>query len=184
MKFYQKQILVLSIMILFVLVVFSPLVSSKNQFNEIHVNISSLDNNKEILLLRVEHYLFLRAENDTDAFDVRYAFPLDYQYQVPILLEILEDSTADILGYQIDDDANKLNKVVRFTIENMEKDEKVLIHFSCWVLVENHEYDDLPKYVKIPMKKDLPEETKIWLSSTDVIQASRILIKYNAITPK
>ena len=180
MKSCQKQILALGIIVLFVLTVFPPLVSSENQLDKTLVNVNLLDD-EEISLLRVEHYLFLNAEEVTDTFDVRYVFPPDYQYQVPILLEVLEDSTADILHYQIDDGTNEPNKIVKFTIGAMEKDERVLIHFSCWVLVKNHEYNDLSEYVKIPKKKDLPEETKIWLSSTDVVQTRRILIKYTAM---
>jgi hypothetical protein len=180
MKSCQKQILALGIIVLFVLTVFPPLVSSENQLDKTLVNVNLLDD-EEISLLRVEHYLFLNAEEVTDTFDVRYVFPPDYQYQVPILLEVLEDSTADILHYQIDDGTNEPNKIVKFTIGAMEKDERVLIHFSCWALVKNHEYNDLSEYVKIPKKKDLPEETKIWLSSTDVVQTRRILIKYTAM---
>jgi len=180
MKSCQKQILALGIIVLFVLTVFPPLVSSENQLDKTLVNVNLIDD-EEISLLRVEHYLFLNAEEVTDTFDVRYVFPPDYQYQVPILLEVLEDSTADILRYQIDDGTNEPNKIVKFTIGAMEKDERVLIHFSCWVLVKNHEYNDLSEYVKIPKKKDLPEETKIWLSSTDVVQTRRILIKYTAM---
>ncbi|MEA3458248.1 MAG: transglutaminase-like domain-containing protein [Candidatus Thermoplasmatota archaeon] len=180
MKSCQKQILALGIIVLFVLTIFPPLVSSENQLDKTLVNVNLLDD-EEISLLHVEHYLFLNAEEATDTFDVRYVFPPDYQYQVPILLEVLEDSTADILHYQIDDDTNEPNNIVKFTIGAMEKDERVLIHFSCWVLVKNHEYNDLSEYVKIPKKKDLPEKTKIWLSSTDVVQTRRILIKYTAM---
>ncbi|MCK5258222.1 MAG: transglutaminase domain-containing protein, partial [Thermoplasmatales archaeon] len=128
----------------------------------------------------MEHVLVLNAADDADTFNLRYVFPPDYQYQVPILLEILEDSTANILHYQIEDDVNEPNKVVNFTIGNMAKDESVLIHFSCWVLVKNHEYVDLSEYVKFPKKDELPEETKIWLSSTEVVQANSFLIMYKA----
>ncbi len=180
MKSCQKQILALGIIVLFVLTIFPAPVSSENQLDKTLATVNLLDD-EEISLLRVEHYLFLNTEEVTDTFDVRYVFPPDYQYQVPILLEVLEDSTADILHYQIDDGTNEPNKIVTFTIGAMEKDERVLIHFSCWVLVKNHEYNDLPEYVKIPKKKDLPEETKIWLSPTDVVQTRRILIKYTAM---
>lgn len=180
MKSCQKQILALGIIVLFVLTIFPPLVSSENQLDKTLETVNLLDDD-EVSLLRVEHYLFLNAEEMTDTFDVRYVFPPDYQYQVPILLEVLEDSTADILHYQIDDGTNEPNKLVTFTIGAMEKDERILIHFSCWVLVKNYEYNDIPEYVKIPKKKDLPEETKIWLSPTDVVQTRRILIKYTAM---
>jgi hypothetical protein len=62
----------------------------------------------------------------------------------------------------------------------MDKDESVLLHFSCWVLVKNHDYNDLPQYVKIPKKYQLPEDTKIWLASTKVVQMNSFLIKHKA----
>jgi hypothetical protein len=56
----------------------------------------------------------------------------------------------------------------------------VSLHFYYWVLVENNDYSDLPRYVKIPKRYELPEETKPWLSSTDVVQANNIIIKLKA----
>jgi len=55
-----------------------------------------------------------------------------------------------------------------------------LIHFTCWVLVKNHNFDDLPTYVEMPEKEDLPENTKKWLASTKVVQVENFLIKRKA----
>ena len=176
----SKKTLALSIIVLFILLVMSPMVNSGSYSSKVFPSVSFLDDEKELHLLRVEHVLVLNATDDTGLFNLRYVFPPDYQYQVPVLLEILNDSTANIVHYQIEDDVNEPNKVVNFTLGNMAKDESVLIHFSCWVLVKNHEYNDLPEYVKFPKKCELPKETKIWLSSTEVVQAKSILIKHKA----
>jgi hypothetical protein len=47
-------------------------------------------------------------------------------------------------------------------------------------LLKNNDYSDLPRYVKIPKIKDLPLETKKWLSSTKVVQKNKILIRLKA----
>ena len=179
-RYSSKKLLVSSMLIMLILLTISPIVNSENYFDNVSLTANVPTGEKELHLLRVEHVLVLNAADDANTFNLRYVFPPDYQYQVPILLEILEDSTANILHYQIEDDVNEPNKVVNFTIGNMEKDESVLIHFSCWVLVKNHEYGDLPEYVKFPKKCELPEETKIWLSSTEVVQAKSFFIKHKA----
>ena len=147
---------------------------------DINTQETKIDTDKELYLLRGEHYLYLNASDSVNEFHLRFAFPPDYLYQVPTLLEIYNDTTADIRHYQIEDDTNEPNKVINFIIGPMHKDESVLLHFSCWVLVKNHEFEDLPNYVKFPKKRDLPEETKTWLASTKVVQVHSILIKRKA----
>lgn len=147
---------------------------------DINTQETKIDTDKELYLLRGEHYLYLNASDNVNEFLLRFVFPPDYQYQVPNLLDIYNDTTADVIHYQIEGDTNEPNKVINFTIGPMQKDESVLLHFSCWVLVKNHEFEDLPKYIKFPRKRDLPEETKIWLTSTKVVQVHNILIKRKA----
>ena len=62
----------------------------------------------------------------------------------------------------------------------MEQDEIGHFHFDIWVLVLNHQYEDLQEYVKIPSENELPEQTKIWLESTNAIQSDNLLIKHKA----
>lgn len=133
-----------------------------------------------LYLLRGDHYLFVNATETVANFHIRYSFPPDYNYQVPIMLEILNDSTADILNYEIENDPYEPNKVVDFLLGSLEKGDSVSIHFFCWVLVKNNDYSDLPGYVKIPKYNELPIETTTWLSSTDVVQVQNILIKIKA----
>jgi len=175
-----KKTLALSIIVLFISLTMSSNVNSESYSRKNFQSSSFLYDQKELHLLRVEHNLILNATVDISSFNLRYVFPPDYQYQVPILLEILNDSTANILHYQIEDDVNEPNKIVNFTLGEMNKDQSILIHFSCWVLVKNHEYNDLPEYVKFPKKSELPQEPKIWLSSSEVKKTKSILINYKA----
>ena len=173
MKYIVKNTLAVTIILLLFMS------SSISVFASVDISTqeTKIEKDTELYLLRGEHYLYLNATDNVNEFLLRFVFPPDYQYQVPTLLEIYNDTTADISHYQIEDDTNEPNKVINFTIGPIQKDESVLLHFSCWVLVKNHEFEDLPKYIKFPKKRDLPEETKIWLTSTKVVQVHNILIK-------
>ena len=182
----SNKLIAISIVSLFFTLTASPLASSETSFfegssSETHTNIPMSTDNQELDLLRVEHYLYVNASADVGTFHIRFSFPPDYQYQVPLMLEIYNDSTTSyILHYQIENDTYEPNKIINFTIGAMEKDESVLLHFSCWVLVKNHDFSDLPSYVKIPKKYQLPEDTKIWLASTKEVQLHSLLIQHKA----
>ena len=176
----RKKTITLCMLNILILSAFSPIMISQSSFEDIS-NFQVSLNEKELHLLRVEHYLELKADQDVlDNFNVRYAFPPDYQYQVPIYLEIFDDSTADIINYYIEEDSFEPNLFVNFTISSIHKDENVLIHFTVWVLVINHDFSDLPNYVKFPKENDLPEETEKWLKPSDVVQVNNIFIKIKA----
>jgi len=139
-----------------------------------------INENQEIHLLRVEHYLYLKTSENVGNFNLFYSFPPDYQYQVPIFLQIYNDTTEKLLNYKIENDTNEPNLLINFTISSIKNEEVLLLHFTSWVLVKNNKFDDLPNYVKIPKKEDLPENTKKWLASTEVVQVENILIKRKA----
>jgi len=176
----SKKILATSITILLIVLTISPIVNSENVSIPILSPTDLVGDDKELHLLRGEHYLFVNASDDVDKFHIRFVFPPDYAYQVPILLEIFNDTTEKLLHYEIEDDTNKPNKIINFTINAMEKDEGILLHFTCWVLVKNHDFSDLPEKVKFPRRWQLPEETKTWLESTKVVQKRSILIRHKA----
>jgi hypothetical protein len=176
----SKKILAMSIVFLISGIAVSP-VGLSEIYNQENINSAELhDLDQELDLLQGEHYLFVNATKDVNSCHIRYAFPPDYNYQVPIMLEILNDSTAEILDYKIERDTYEPNMVVNFTVGSLEKGVPVSIHFYYWVLVENNNYSDLPQYVKIPKRYELPKETKPWLSPTDVVQVRNILIKQKA----
>jgi len=179
MKELFKKIMAITTVLLLVIVSLS-FVSNAEKINVKNSTVECLEEERELDLLRGEHVLVLKAEDDTDSFNVRYAFPPSYQYQVPIFFELLENTTAHILKYSIDNDTDGLNKVVNFTIGAMNKSENATLHFNYWVLVKNNDYSDFPEYVKIPERTELPNGTKQWLASTKVVQTKNILIKLHA----
>ena len=133
--------------------------------------ISNPPSKKDIYLLRVEHYLELAANDNVDIFHVRYVFPPDYGYQIPIVMEIFNDTTAGLLNYRIEKDFCEPNRVVNFTIAGMHQGEHKLLHFTIWVLVENFEFKDIPRDTPFPKKSDLPDDTLEWLQPTKVVQS-------------
>ena len=141
----------------------------------------NIEREKQLFLLRSEHYLYIKAFENVSEFHIRFSFPPGYNYQVPIIIEIFNDTTTNLKHYQIENGVNEPNKNINFTIRFMNKDEKILIHFNCWALVINHEFEDLPEYVRIPKREELPEYTKRWLTETEVVQLNRTLIKLHAI---
>jgi len=139
------------------------------------------DTNQELDLLYGETKFNLTAlENISYPFNLSYVVPLNYKDQAPILFEVCEDTTTDLVTFLILNDTNSPNKIINFTIAPLTKGMVITIHFQYWVLVKNNDYTDLPRYVKIPKEEELPENTKTWLASTKNIQADNILIRLKA----
>ncbi len=138
------------------------------------------DASTTVYLLRNENYLVLHASDDIGICHVSYVFPPDYQYQVPVMLEILPDTTATILSYTIVNDTQEPNKLVTFTLADLHANQTVLIHFNSWVLLNNHVFSDLPSYVRFPALWDLPTETWQWLSPSHVVQSHSLPILLKA----
>jgi hypothetical protein len=157
-----------------------PLPSNYLSLNAL-TNTSLSIQNQELDLLRVEHYLYINASEDVGMFHIQFSFPPDYEYQVPIMLEVYNDSTTTaILHYQIENDSLPPNKIINFTLAPMNQHDSILLHFSCWVLVKNHDYSDLPSYIQIPKKCQLPPETRTWLVATKEVQLHSLLIRHKA----
>jgi hypothetical protein len=180
-KTHLKKLLAVSIILICSVPIFPLVVASSKSF-EINSNNTPLNiEEQDLYLLRVEHYLYVNASDDAGIFHIRFSFPPDYAYQVPLLLELYNDSTLSaIVHYDIENDTLPPNKIINFTLNPMKKYDSVLLHFSCWVLLKNHNFDDLPPYIKIPKKYQLPEETKQWLVSTKEVQLHSLLIRNKA----
>lgn len=175
-----------SVVFVFLVVVSTPAQSlyftnSDQVINHQLSDVLSIDSNqKEVSLLRGEHYIYLNATEHVDSFFFWFVFPPDYGYQTPIYVEIYDDTTADIINYEIKDDEDGLNKLIQFHIGSLEKHDSVFLHFSIYVLTINHDFSDLPEKQRFPLRIQLPEETKQWLSASDVVQKNSVLIGLKA----
>jgi len=134
----------------------------------------------ELYLLHSEILIILRAEQFIKEFKIKYSVPPVYGNQTPLFIKIREESLKKIMKYEIVEDINPPNKLIVFSIKTMEKNEEMTLHFDFLVIIKNKKYQDLPKNVEIACKSDLPENTKIWLESTEAVQSENILIRIKA----
>jgi len=183
MKNIPKKTITACFMIFLIIFSTIPIVSNaekidKKNIENLFPEMTGIDEN--LYLLHSENHLYLEASGNTSEFNVKYAFPPEYGYQIPIYLEIVDDTNASIVNYKIENDVNEPNKIINFTISELKKDQRVLIHFNSWVLIENHDYSDMPPRVNIPKKSVYPEEVKQWLNSSSVVQSNKFLLKRKA----
>ena len=136
-------------------------------------------------LLYGEFRVRITALHDIDSFTIFYSIPQIYGDQIPILIRIRNDTSLPLKRYFIVSQENmEPNKLLCFKVGKMEAFEERILHFDFWVLAINRSFN-LPDYIKIPSDNELPENTKLWLSSTKAIQANNSLISWKAkqLTP-
>ena len=174
-----KNITFFLIIFLLMVTIFSPgVISASIEKTSQQVTNSNFGDEEQILyLLNGRTILTLYATENVDNFYVIHSIPPNYEFQAPIYLRIMDNTTANILDYKIEDDRNPPNKIINFTIGPMKKNEKTKIYFEYFTLTKDKIYSDLPKDVEIPDEKDIPEEIKIWLSPTESVQANKLLFK-------
>lgn len=177
-KTIKKTITIISVLIL--IIVSLPFVSNAGKIKTHNYEIETCGIDQEINIVRGEFYLYLDAVENVTSFNLKYSFPAEYSYQYPIYLEIIDDTTANILSYKIEDESNTPNKVINFTIGEIKIDKQVLIHFNCWVLILSYNYEDLPEYIQKTSFDNISDEVKIWLQPTEVVQSNNFLIKIRA----
>jgi hypothetical protein len=179
MIFINKPKIMIPLMVIVIFILLIPTSNSMIQLNSHYPHLFDFfdKSEKELHLLRVEHYLELEALENINDFEVNYVFPPIYGYQVPIVLELLNDTTANILKYKIEKDTCNLNRIINFSLSSMKKGEHTLIHFTIWVLVEAYDFSDIPIDTLIPNSPwENPQETQHWLSSSEMVQVKRLRI--------
>jgi len=144
--------------------------------SEKHIDIKCSHNTHRFLyFVYGETYLKLIAKNDTKPSSITHAIPLNYADQTPIYFEIKNITSKKVISYSIIDDKNPPNRLIKFNIGPLKKNENIIINFCYWVLIKNQKYDDIPRSVLIPKKQEIPESIKKWLISTECIQSYLIL---------
>jgi len=179
MRTITEKYLTLAIILIFLGTLVIPSTNGDHQRSYLIPNTNNTE--QELDLLHGEVLFYIEPlDNLNEPFNITLAIPPNYENQAPILIDIRDDTTADIISYKIVNDTNQPNKIIKLEIGPINTEEKPSLHFDFWVLVKNEDYSDLPSYVKIPKKSELPEETKTWLVSTKAIQSDNILIKCKA----
>ena len=175
MNISRKITIISTILILLI----SGLIPSINSSSTNIRPTNSIDE-KELFLVYGEAALKITAQKNLNSFNLTYSVPPLYEDQVPILVEIKNDTTANITNYTIVNDTKTPNKMIELEIGSMKLLETKFIRLGFWVLIKNKKFDDLPETVQIPDIEQLPEETKKWLNSTEAVQSDNILIKLKA----
>src|SRR4030043_301714 len=137
----MKKIIAISIVLILVLTSTS-FISNAQIIKLGKIEIEPCGINQNLSLLKGEHYLYITKKQNVISFNIKYSFPPEYISQYPIYLEILDDTDANIINYKIEDDVFKQNKIINFTCGQIKKGDRVLIHFNCWVLVREYNYED------------------------------------------
>ncbi len=138
----------------------------------------SADESVDVHVLRVENFLYVEALKQCSFVNVSCVFPLEYGFQVPLWLNVFEDSSAEIVWFDIVSDG--LNKLASFHVVNLSAGDRVLIHFEALVFVEANEFDDVPAGVAFPEESELPSEVRAWLQPSDVVQLNNPLLSLRA----
>ncbi|MEM0492424.1 MAG: transglutaminase-like domain-containing protein [Candidatus Thermoplasmatota archaeon] len=160
-------------------IILSTLILATNPFSYSHTIPALSDSSKELYLLRSEHYLYITSSENTSSVSLSFAYPPVYSYQSPIFFELYNDTTAPVQSYKIINDTYP-NLLVNFNIGPLHKNDMFLIHFSFYVLIKNHEFNDIPLYVKFPVMKDIPDDALPWLKNSSVVQVNNPLINMKA----
>jgi transglutaminase-like putative cysteine protease len=133
-----------------------------------------------LYLMRNENYLYLKANTTVASCHVSYVFPPEYQYQTPVYIEVLPDTTITVTSFRIVNDTDGINKLVTFTVTNLIAGGTSFIHFNSWALVNPTDFKDLPRYVRFPRLIDLPTDTWQYLTPSKVVQSRSIPIRTEA----
>jgi len=175
-----KKNLFFFVMFFFILSYFIPAITANLSKNDVFDNKSETDflvSSQELVLLYGEINFFISFPTEqVDSFNVSYSLPSSYKAQATIIVEIRNDSTADIISYDIVNDSLS-NSIINFNVAASDYEDDPSIHFDFWVLVKNDEYNDLPNDVAIG---DFPLWSEKWLESTKAVQSDSFLIRLKA----
>jgi len=139
------------------------------------------DKKQEIDLLYGENIFVFKAKQNIDGFSMTHAFPIQYSdCQYPIFFEIKKDTSLKLKKYEISDDTNEPNKIIKFSFLSLKKNEEIRLHFEYFVIVKNTDYEYLPNHIEMTKKSNFSENVKKWMQPTKSVQSDNIFIKLKA----
>jgi hypothetical protein len=179
-RYNIKKALISATYILIISSFILPVINVKSnqlQFNENDIFNTTFDEEQVLYLLKGKTYFTLYAIEDVNSFNVIFSIPPNYQSQAPIFLKILDNTTANIIDYRIENDTNPPNKILNFTIGNINKKERTYLNFEYWTLSTNRDYKELSDHIDFPDESEFPEEIKLWFYPTESVQSDRFIFK-------
>jgi len=134
-------------------------------------------------------YLITPHRNLAEAHFITH-LPVITEDGVPLFIRLSEEENynAKVTGFSFkkvreDEDQN----LIRFTLRNCAKDEKVYIVFEVYALKRFSNYADMPKAVSLSSYSNLGDGLKYYLQSSSAVQSDaeqigrRLLISFTAI---
>jgi len=121
----------------------------------------------------------IMARKDISSPQIAFPIPLAFADQVPIYFEIRsqpENVLKDVVFTQRDE----YNWIAELTFCPLDTGDCVDVEWDCYVLIREHDYSDLPEYVELPLKEELPEDVLHWLESTVCVQVDHPEIQEKA----
>ncbi len=121
----------------------------------------------------------IMAHGDISSPQIAFPIPLAFADQVPIYFEIRsqpENVLKDVVFTQRDE----YNWIAELTFCALDARDCVDVEWDCYVLIREHDYSDLPEYVELPSKEELPEDVLHWLESTVCVQVENAEIQEKA----
>ncbi|UCE19140.1 MAG: hypothetical protein JSV84_01985, partial [Gemmatimonadota bacterium] len=124
-------------------------------------------------LLQAIGNLTVDKESSTETYEAYFHIPISFEEQVPILIEV---ESPDLIDYRF----VHLSPPNVMIAARLNRAPETSINWTGWVLVKETRYPELPDYVSIPTRDDLPDSIKKWLASTDCCQAAVPIVQETA----
>ena len=175
----NKKIITILLILLFLSSTFNGVaIDIKSNFEE--NLIFNKNNENDLCLIKGRTYYLLYSKEDVDNFNVVFSIPINYINHAPVYLKILDNSTANIISYKIENDTFSPNKLINFTIGHINKKVRTELNFEYWTLIKNSSYPDLPEDIVFPNESNIPEEAKLWATPSECVQSDNIIITLKA----
>ncbi|UCH97935.1 MAG: choice-of-anchor J domain-containing protein [Candidatus Aminicenantes bacterium] len=130
-------------------------------------------------LIKATGNLRVETLSSTDTYEIYFHIPIAFEDQVPVSLRI---ESEDLLHYRFLRLAPP-NVIVAAT---MQKSASAEINWEGWVLIRRIKDASLemPSYIQLPTREQLPENTRKWLRSTSCVQVDAPVVQEKALLVK
>ena len=117
-------------------------------------------------------YAVQASESDLGPFKLYVNIPIAYGRQALVNLDLWEYPSGKVLDYNINQDYSGSNFLLEVNFDNLKEAEIVYVYWNMLVFTEFNDYSHIPEVVEKTPIEELPNEEKIWLESTEFVQAS------------
>jgi transglutaminase-like putative cysteine protease len=131
------------------------------------------DSSLRLFLVKATGDLRVNGRASSDTYQIYFHVPIPFHEQAPVLLQVTCPQMIDYRFVQKDPP----NLLVAARLANAAD---VVLEWTCWVLVKENKYADLPSYVPIPAPGELPDSVRHWLDTTDCCQVSAPIVQFKA----